>query len=232
MAVKTSIVGNVADVTSIHVMVNGSMKSITQAYTFVENERHLLFPNSTLIYSNTTPGNYSFTIPSQYNFIKVVLAGACGGRSWNSDGAGIYPENSPGRGAIIEREFGNFSNRTITGVIGARPTMTYASEYLGGSGYHNGSNSGRQSVTIQYIAGGGGGGSTSVTVDGVTHEACGGGGRANITQLAPNTFGAKGGGQYGGAQQNNYANGNDATDPGLTGYNAGNGYIQIYGLAG
>ena len=174
-------------------------------------------------------GTFNYTIPDQYNYVKFEIAGACGGRNWQSDGAGIYAENSPGKGAIIQQTINNITTRSVQGTVGARPTMSYADEYKGGSGYHSGENSGKQSVTIQYIAGGGGGGSSAVTFNNVTYEACGGGGRSSLTELASQTFGGKGGGTYGGARQTaTYTNGKDATDPGKIGLNDGNGYVKIY----
>ena len=183
-----------------------------------------------LVYERNEVGAFTFLLPNEYNYVKIELAGACGGRSWNSDGGGIYPSGTPGRGAILEYTIPGVRNRTFTGIIGARPTMTYASEYIGGAGYNNGENSNKHSVTIQYIAGGGGGGSSEITVDSLVYEACAGGGASNLTALASETYGGKGGGQYGGARQTaSDGNGKDATDPGRIGFNAGNGYIKIWG---
>lgn len=200
-------------------------KTVTQNETI--NAPALEIPETLL--ATYGVGTFNYTIPNQYNYVKFEIAGACGGRNWQSDGAGIYAENSPGKGAIIQQTINNITTRSVQGTVGARPTMTYADEYRGGNGYHNGESSGIQSVTIQYITGGGGGGSSAVTFNNVTYEACGGGGRSSLTQLASQTFGGKGGGTYGGARQTaTYTNGNDATDPGKIGLNDGDGYVKIY----
>lgn len=174
-------------------------------------------------------GSFDYTIPSQYNYVRFVIAGAAGGRNWQSDGAGKYAQESPGRGAILEKTFNNISVRSVSGVVGESPIRTYSSEQYGGSGYNNGESSNRVGVTIDYICGGGGGGSTSLTYNNTTYEACGGSGRSSITQLNSSLYGGKGGGTYGGARQTgSYTNGNDATNPDLVDYNSGSGYIEIY----
>lgn len=233
MSIYSKIVSTVLPISSIYTAVEGTIKPINQVYVFVNNERHLIFPESKLIYEKKSAGSYSFTIPDQYNIIKIVLAGACGGRNWQSDGNGIYAQEAAGRGAVIERIVEHINNRTVSGIIGARPTMSYGSEQVGGAGYHNGENANTKSVTVKFISAGGGGGSSSASIDGVTFEACGGGGRSSGVALASQLWGAKGGGEYGGPRQNgSWVNGNDAVDPDAVGYNMGNGYIRIYGLAG
>ena len=221
MSIYSNIVSTMLPISSVYTAVEGTIKPINQVYVFVNNERHLIFPESKLIYEKNSAGSYSFTIPDQYNIIKIVLAGACGGRNWQSDGNGIYAQEAPGRGAVIERIVEHINNRTVSGIIGARPAMSYGSEQVGGTGYHNGENANTESVTVKFIS------------DGVTFEACGGGGRSSGVALASQLWGAKGGGEYGGPRQNgSWVNGNDAVDPDAVGYNMGNGYIRIYGLAG
>ena len=233
MGIVSKVISTVRKIDGIYTMLQGAVKKIDEVYVFVEGKRHLVFPESTLIYEKTTGGSYSFTVPDKYNYIMIEYAGACGGRRWNSDGAGIYADGNGGKGSI-KKENIKISNRTITGIIGVRPTQTYASEYLGGSGYNNGGNGAKHSVTVKYVSGGGGGGSTSVVVNGTTKEASGGGGASWYTGAPLNikAYGGKGGGQYGGAELYSYGDGNNATDPNQIGLNSGDGYVKIYGIAG
>lgn len=183
----------------------------------------------TPVFEKTTPGAYEFTVPEEYNYVVIEYAGAVGGRRWNSDGGGIYPDGNGGGGSIKKEQI-KIHSRYISGVVGVRPTQTYAQEYIGGSGYNNGGNGAKQSVTVQYISGGGGGGSTSVVVNNVIKEASGGGGASWYTGAPMNSkaYGGKGGGQYGGAELYSYGDGNNATDPNQIGLNSGNGYVKIW----
>lgn len=184
----------------------------------------------TPVFEKTTPGNYSFIVPEEYNYVVIEYAGAAGGRAWSSDGAGINPLNGAGGKGSIKKQNIKLANRTISGIIGSRPTQTYESEYLGGNGYNKGENSYRQSVTIGTICGGGGGGSTSVIVNNSILEASAGAGAPYGTGI----YGGKGGGQYGGARtigvynKEEIYNGNNATDPNQIGLNSGNGYVKIW----
>lgn len=190
------------------------------------------YPSNPILYKNTTPGAYQFTVPGNFTTVEIEYAGAAGGRKWNSDGAGIYPSGVGGKGSIIKQTVSNLENRIISGIIGSKPIQTYEQEYLGGTGYSAGENSNKNSVTVQYVAGGGGGGSTSVVVNNIILEASAGSGAsfASGTPLFPNAYGGKGGGTYGGARQTAAdADGNNATDPTQVGLNSGNGYIIIIG---
>lgn len=181
----------------------------------------------TLVFAKTTPGAYEFTVPEEYNYVVIEYAGACGGRRWHSDGDGIYADGNGGKGSI-KKEIIKISNRTIIGIIGTRPTQTYESEYIGGSGYNNGGNGVKQNVTIKYVSSGGGGGSTSVSINGNINEASGGGGAGWGNSGPIKAIGGKGGGIYGGINQTSFANGNNATDPNQIGLNSGNGYVKIW----
>lgn len=233
MGIVSKVVSTVRKIDGIYTMLQGAVKKIDEVYIFVEGKRHLVFPESTLIYEKTTGGSYNFTVPEKYNYIMVEYAGAVGGRRWTSAGDGIYPEGNGGGGSIKKEQI-KIHSRYISGVVGVRPTQTYAQEYIGGSGYNNGGNGAKQSVSVQYLSGGGGGGSTSVVVNNVTKEASGGGGGSWYTGAPMNSkaYGGKGGGQYGGAEKYSYGDGNNATDPNQIGLNSGDGYVKIYGIAG
>lgn len=190
------------------------------------------YPSNPILYKNTTPGAYQFTVPENFSTVEIEYAGAAGGRKWNSNGAGIYPSGVGGKGSIIKQTVSNLENRIISGIIGSKPIQTYEQEYLGGTGYSAGENSNKNSVTVRYVAGGGGGGSTSVVVNNIILEASAGSGASFLsgTSLFPSAYGGKGGGTYGGARQTAAdADGNNATDPTQVGLNSGNGYIIIIG---
>lgn len=232
MGIVSKVISTVRKIDGIYTMMEDAVKKIDEVYIFVEGKRHLVFPESTLIFEKTTAGEYEFTVPEKYNYVMVEYAGAQGGRAWNSDGGGIYSSGNGGKGSIKQEKI-KLNTRNITGIVGATPTKTYESEYLGGIGYSNGEKSNKQSVTVKYVSGGGGGGSTSIVVNSVVYEASAGGGASQVTMLFSNVYGGKGGGKYGGARQNaNDANGNNATDPNQVGLNSGNGYVRIYGIAG
>ena len=190
------------------------------------------YPSNSILYKNTTPGAYQFTVPERFTTVEIEYAGAAGGRAWSSDGSGKHPLNGVGgKGSIIKQTVSYLENRIISGIIGSKPIQTYESEYLGGNGYNKGEDSYRQSVTIGSICGGGGGGSTSVIVNNITLEASAGAGAPFGTGI----YGGKGGGQYGGLRtigvynKEEIYNGNNATDPTQVGLNSGNGYIVIIG---
>lgn len=182
------------------------------------------------LYKKNTPGSYNYTIPDGFSDIHIEFAGAAGGRSWQSDGSGIYAYKLGGKGAILKISPIITNNRTIYGVVGAQPIKTYESEYLGGTGYSNGENSNKRSVTVKYVAGGGGGGSTSVVANDKTYEASAGGGASSFTALDSNLYGGRGGGSHGGARQTaSTINGLNATDPSTIGLNDSNGYVIVFG---
>lgn len=190
------------------------------------------YPSNPILYKNTTPGAYQFTVPENFTTVEIEYAGAAGGRAWSSDGSGKNPLNGVGgKGSIIKQTIRNLENRIVSGIIGSRPIQTYESEYLGGNGYNKGEDSYRQSVTVDSICGGGGGGSTSVIVNNITLEASAGAGAPFGTGI----YGGKGGGQYGGLRtigiynKEEIYNGNNATDPTQVGLNSRNGYIVIIG---
>lgn len=233
MGIVSKVISTVRKIDGIYTMLEGAVKKIDEVYIFVEGKRHLVFPESTLIFEKTTAGAYEFTVPEKYNYVMIEYAGAAGGRAWSSDGSGKNPNGAGGKGSIKKQNI-KLANRTISGIIGSKPIQTYESEYIGGSGYNKGENSYKESVTIGAISGGGGGGSTSVVINNKTFEASAGAGAPYGTGI----YGGKGGGQYGGARtigvynKEEIYNGNNATDPNQIGLNSGNGYVRIYGIAG
>lgn len=233
MGIYTRYISTIKAIDAIKVGVQNALKDVVGVYSFVNGKRSLVWPDSKLIYTNTTPGEFSFTVPDVYDYIYVEYAGAAGGRSWVVDGSGPHPDQEAGSGSILGKNSNILTNHTITGIVGARPSQTFQEESNGGQGYNNGANS----LRVSNAAGGGGGGSTSVVINGQTYEAgAGGGGSSFRIGTAPNIYvlyGSKGGGEYGGEQQDMPLRpGNSATDPNKRGNNTGNGYIKIWGVTG
>ena len=233
MGIYTRYISTIKAIDSIKVSVQNTLKDIVGVYVFVNGKRSLVWPDSKLIYTNATPGEFSFVVPDVYDYIYVEYAGAAGGRAWISAGDGINPDHFGGAGSIMGKNYVVPQDRIVSGIIGAMPTEGYNSEYIGGPGYNNGESSNRHPVTVEYMQGGGGGGSTAVIINKQVYEACAGGGASAVTAISPNVFGGKGGGIYGGIRQtNNDTNGNTATDPERRGNNTNNGYIKIWGVSG
>ena len=186
----------------------------------------------TEVYTNTTPGNYSTTIDSKYNYVEIEFAGARGG--YAKKYLGSYNNGTPGKGAI-RKITTKLTDYTISGKIGAA-----TSDSNGGSGYQNGSAG--ETFSGSVAGAGGGGGSTSVVYNNTTATAGGGSGvsvsghRGSTSQTYKCKSGA-GGGPNGGAAVSspslplstgaNTANGKNATNSDAIGYNNGNGYVKI-----
>lgn len=232
MGIVSKVVSTVRKIDSIHAMVEGAVKKIDEVYVFVEGKRHLVFPESTLIYEKTTGGSYSFTVPEKYNYVMIEYAGGAGG---GIVGSGSVPSRNGGGGSIKKINKSKISNKTIYCIVGAKGdnggTTTSSTPAQGGAGYSAGENGtvGDKNLVGLRQESGAGGGSTSVKFNNVVYEASAGGGA--FTQYA-GSYGGKGGGVYGGARQTSYDNGNNATDPSQIGLNSGNGYVRIYGIAG
>lgn len=189
----------------------------------------------TLVFEKTTPGNYSFIVPEEYNYVIVEYAGAGGQQAVIFPNSGIARWlGEIGKGAVKKEKI-PVKNTIFRGVIGQQPSKEREKSYLGGTGYKNGEN-GFEPGGTRGLFGGGGGGSTSVDIDGVLYTA-GGGGGAGMYVLGYNTslFGGGGGGPNGGAKQpapkasnDTIYNGNNATDTNQIGLNSGNGYVKIW----
>lgn len=225
MGIISKVISTVRKIDGIYTMMEGAVKKIDEVYIFVEGKRHLVFPESTLIFEKTTPGAYEFTVPEKYNYVAIEYAGASGG-----NGVQIFG----GKGSI-KKENLRLQQFHISGVIGASGGRSYVSSSPssnGGAGYNNGSSGQVASFGGSKWGGGGGGGSTSVVVNNLTYEASAGGGVSSFGA------GGKGGGQYGGTggasnEEGTPSNpGNNATDPNQIGLNSGDGYVKIYGIAG
>lgn len=189
----------------------------------------------TEIYAKTTPGAYSYTVPDEYNYVLIEIAGAAGQQAYYQTGT-YY--GVPGRGAIKQKEY-ILTSRTISGVVGEQPLHSGASVQIGGTGYQNGGNGSESSGGGNY--GGGGGGSSSVACNNELLTAGGGSGcgrrgstgsTTNITSVS----GGDGGGPNGGVAIDYHSvsivtviDGNDATDSDVSDYNSGGGYIKIWG---
>lgn len=191
----------------------------------------------TLIYQNTTPGNYSFTVPDKYNYVKIEIAGASGAKLLTiaSNGQMTW-SGSPGQGAIKTIQH-ILSSHIITGIIGQKPTEELNQSQYGGIGYHPGSNGTLSAEGSTFAAsGGGGGGSTSVICNNILTTAGGGSGIGGGVSDFFNVNGGKGGDPYGGTMSSgtptgtgSVYDGHNATDPGVTNFNSGGGYVKIWG---
>jgi hypothetical protein len=233
MGIVSKVISTVRKIDGIYTMMEDAVKKIDEVYIFVEGKRHLVFPESTLIFEKTTAGSYEFTVPEKYNYIIIEIAGGngCGVAHYHDY---WFEEGKGGQGEKIEIKHLEPQNKLITGIVGANGTIPG----VGGSGYSNGGNGGKITVSDNTSYGGGGGGSTSVVIDGVVHEASGGGGATNNLYFGKyyHGVGGKGGGSKGGApgssvnQQWATTNGGNATGELLN--DTSSGYIKIYGIAG
>lgn len=230
MGIVSKVVSTVRKIDGIYTMLEGAVKKIDEVYIFVEGKRHLVFPESTLIFEKTTAGAYEFTVPEKYNYVVIEYAGAAGG---GIVGSGQVPDRNGGAGSVkkISAAIKNIKISGIVGEIGANGGAAISGHPVsqGGSGYSNGENGTQGSDSPIRGYSGAGGGSTSVDFNGVVHEASAGGGA--LMDYA-GSYGGKGGGIYGGARKTSVGNGNNATDPNQIGLNSGNGYVRIYGIAG
>lgn len=235
MGIVSKVVSTVRKIDGIYTMLQGAVKKIDEVYVFVEGKRHLVFPESTLIYEKTTGGSYSFTVPEKYNFISIEIAGGNGGQGaiwayaeeeWIDVGVG-------GKGEKIVIEKTSLRNRNISIVIGQNGQVPQK----GGSGYSFGEDGTKKTPGGFDLRGGGGGGSSAVVLDGVVYEASGGGG-VTLNEYYGGYFhvmGGKGGGPKGGPAGVS-KNAQEATSGGNATGNLINqtnsGYIKIYGIAG
>ena len=183
-----------------------------------------------LVFSKTTAGEFSYTIPANARHVRIEIAGGNGGKAYVVE----YALGAGGRGELITilgDIVGSLAGKTITGKIGATATSTTGA---GGAGYTNGNNGGHSTVGGGSKYGGGGGGSTGVVIDGTLYEASGGGGATVNGYYGGyyHVFGGKGGGKNGGApgisanEQLVITNGGNATGNQINPTN--NGYIKIY----
>lgn len=191
----------------------------------------------TLVFQKNTPGNYTFTVPNQYNYVEIEIAGAAGQKVCYNTNSGYVFLGTPGKGAI-KRYLRTLTNHNITGIVGEQPTLSPGNTQTGGAGYNNGSNGSSNSNTGPW--GGGGGGSTSFVCNGQLFTVGGGGGCARRDGMSStiNIFsvnGGAGGGPNGGAASyyssvstNQVINGKNATNSDTIGYNSNNGYVKIF----
>lgn len=182
-----------------------------------------------LVFSKTTAGEFSYTIPANARHVRIEIAGGNGGKAYLWDvsvGAGGRGELITILGDIV----GSLAGKTITGKIGATAT---SSTGVGGTGYTNGGNGTHSTPGGSSSYGGGGGGSTGVVIDGTLYEASGGGGATFNDYYGGwyHSVGGKGGGTKGGAaglviNERSATNGGNATSDQIN--PTDNGYIKIY----
>lgn len=169
-----------------------------------------------LLFEKDTVGAFSFDVPYIYDYVVIEYAGASGGQS-------NWGPILGGQGAILSRRV-PIKKPTITGFVGAMGHSAMINgDLVGGAGYSNGEDGTTTQSGHAILENGGGGGSTGVVIDNVVYEASGGGGSSGGTAFT----GGRGGGPYGGKGQQPPQN--NAKDPGAIGYNAGNGYVKIWG---
>lgn len=183
-----------------------------------------------LVFSKTTAGDFSYTIPANARHVRIEIAGGNGGKAYMQQ----YAEGAGGRGELIiilGDIIGSLAGKTITGKIGATAT---SSTGVGGLGYTNGGNGGHSTPGGSSSYGGGGGGSTGVVIDGTLYEASGGGGATFNGYYGGyyHSVGGKGGGANGGVpgisvnEQFVTTNGGNATGNQINPED--NGYIKVY----
>lgn len=191
----------------------------------------------TLVFQKSTPGNYTFTVPDQYNYVQIEFAGAAGQQAYVKPTQGTASWNGTvGKGAI-KTIFRILTNKNISGVLGAQPAKIFNQSHFGGTGYQSGANGGLgPSGEAFAVSGGGGGGSSSVTCNNILTTAGGGSGCGVGMSGWFNVNGGAGGNPNGGATASGTPsssgttyNGHNATDAGVTNFNDGNGYIKIWG---
>lgn len=189
------------------------------------------------VYSNYTAGNFTFTVPEQYNYISVEIAGAAGQQAYSQSSDSTVQWNGVvGQGAIKTAIFDVTTDRTVTGVIGAQPPKVFNQSQRGGSGYQSGTDGDMNTGSGMFAVAAGGGGGSSVLNYGSTSITVGGGSGCGIGLAGWfNCSGGQGGGPNGGARATgtpsstgNWYNGNNATDSGVAGLNSGPGYVKIY----
>jgi len=151
-----------------------------------------------LLYSNTTPGTWTYTIPANVYLITAYVTGGAGGGGGGDDASGA----SGGAGGTMYANIYNVTPGTVlSGTIGdggagglyASCTSTPIAP-LGGTGVSAGG-SGGQVGCVGYSGQGGGGGGDSMLMAGTTvlRAGGGGGGGGGSSGHAPTGNGAGGG---------------------------------------
>lgn len=186
-------------------------------------------PPMEMIFSKTTAGSFSFTIPSDARNIRIEIAGGNGGKAYMWDVSG----GTGGRGekiVVLGSVVGALAGKTITGIIGATAT---SSTGVGGTGDPAGSNGTHSTPGGSSSYGGGGGGATKITVDSTEYQASGGGGATFNGYYGGyyHSVGGTGGGVRGGVpgasvNAESFTNGGNAT--GLQINETTTGYIRVY----
>ena len=202
---------------------------------------------------NTTPGNYSWTVPTTLisNLTIYVFGAGGGGAGWPSNagggggGGGAVWVGRPTAGTVISYSVGGGGTRGAGGSSGANGGNTGASSSVfsvtgyGGTGgqatrdgsYQAPGGSGNVSYAygVGYTGTGGSGASLYNTYPATNATSYGGGGGASDTAGALGGGGAGGGGSGGNNRQNGYAAGGGGGGDGGTGGNGGNGIFYITG---
>lgn len=187
-------------------------------------------PEPRLVFSKTTYGEFSYTVPDDARHVKIEIAGGNGNAAY----AQQYAFGSGGRGGIIvilDDVIGSVAGKTITGTVGATAT---GSNGVGGQGAPSGTNGGHTTAGGSSCYGGGGGGATTITIDGTTYTASGGGGATFNDYYGGyhHAVGGTGGGPNGGTpgesinEQFVTTNGHNATDDIINATSGG--YIKIW----
>ena len=182
-----------------------------------------------LVFDKSSAGSYEYTVPEEYNYIIIEIAGGngCGVAQYNDY---WFEEGKGGKGEKIRIKQLVPQNKKITGVVGANGTIPG----VGGQGLNPGGNGTRATVGGSNTYGGGGGGSSSIVIDDILREASGGGGATFNAYFGGyyHAVGGKGGGPKGGApgssvnQQYATTNGGNATGELLN--DTSSGYVKIW----
>lgn len=231
MGIYTKVISVIKPITGIQVWLGNEYKSIVGVYTFINGQRVLIYPEaSTLLFTQTTAGAFSFQMPAQYDFAFIEYAGAGAANGVYLTGGVVAGEG--GRGNILQNILSGVSGKTISGTVGAKGAYPN-----GGIGFTNGNSGQTDSRGGSDFRAGGAGGSTGFVFNDVTYEASSGGGATMNSYLGGwyHVLGGNGVGPYGGlsgaSNNEGLTNGNDATDPNSVGYNKDTGYIKIWGIA-
>lgn len=137
----------------------------------------------TTLYSTSTPGTWTYTIPSTFSagYVTVTVSGGGGGGATGDGGqAGGNGGSGASVTAIVKVSPNDVLSGTVAGggagAIGGQAGIGYGTVAAGGSGVGAGGSGGSQGTNGGSGFGGGGGGGSVLTVNGTVLQAGGGGG--------------------------------------------------------
>ena len=155
----------------------------------------------TTLYSNSTPGAWSYTVPAGVNFVRVTLnGGGGGGGGQDASGTGGWG----GRGAQVVGVIAVSPGQTLSGTIGAGGAAgtsgSCANNAAGGTGVGPGGQGGYAGCQNPQGnsggasgGGGGGGGGSTLAINGTLLQAGGGGGGGGGSYYAGGATGGSAG---------------------------------------